>query len=179
MRMGRYRKYRVYKRGQIVLVNFKPQVGTEFSLTHLAIVLSKNDTELGTKITVVPLSSKYHPEYLDLGEFLYSEIQPQLKNLRSMVAKGLTRFKLGDKKSMRAAEFQNFIADLTELYDIVQIYKSKNKTTYAVMNNITTISKKRIIPYKNKRDPLYTLIVSDQIMSLIDASLIQNFTNAR
>ena len=80
---------------------------------------------------------------------------------------------------MRAAEFQNFIADLTELYDIVQIYKSKNKTTYAVMNNITTISKKRIIPYKNKRDPLYTLIVSDQIMSLIDASLIQNFTNAR
>lgn len=66
----------VLKPGTIVMVNFGVGVGSEMSLNHFAIVLSKNDTKYKHNVIVVPLSSKKHPKegYLPLGKIITQEL---------------------------------------------------------------------------------------------------------
>ena len=67
-------RYHKYKRGQFVIVRFGEGTGNELSGTHPAIVLNKNDNPYNGVLTVVPLSSKPHKHYLELGEILDKNI---------------------------------------------------------------------------------------------------------
>lgn len=57
---------KVYRRGAIVNVDFGVNVGTELSGNHFAIVLTKDDSPKNEKLTVIPLSSHYHPHSISL-----------------------------------------------------------------------------------------------------------------
>ena len=71
-------KYYKYKRGQLIIVRFGKRIGTEFSGTHPAIVISKEDNLFSGNITVIPLTSKYHSQYLELGELLDKSVYRKL-----------------------------------------------------------------------------------------------------
>lgn len=59
--------YRKFKQGTIVMVDYGVTVGNEMAGMHLAVVLSSNDNKYHKNIITVPLSSKYHKGYVDLG----------------------------------------------------------------------------------------------------------------
>lgn len=59
--------YRKFKQGTIVMIDYGVPVGTELGGRHFGVVLSNNDNKYKSKILVVPLSSKYHKGYEDLG----------------------------------------------------------------------------------------------------------------
>lgn len=59
--------YRKFKQGTIVMVDYGVTIGNEMAGMHLAVVLSSNDNKYHKNIITVPLSSKYHKGYVDLG----------------------------------------------------------------------------------------------------------------
>lgn len=67
--------YRKFKPGTIVMVDYGVTVGSEMAGRHFAVVLSKNDTKYTKTVIVVPLSSKYHKNYVSLGKELLKEAQ--------------------------------------------------------------------------------------------------------
>lgn len=72
--------YTTFKRGSIVMVNFGANVGSELSGNHFAIVLNKTDKQENRLLTVVPLSSKDHSNYLALGKELMASIATMVAN---------------------------------------------------------------------------------------------------
>ncbi len=72
------KKYRIYKRGQLVRVNFGLNFGSELSMIHYAIVLNKTDNKRNATLTVVPLSSKHKPHYLTLKHFISLDLTNRL-----------------------------------------------------------------------------------------------------
>lgn len=74
-------KYQRYKRGQIVLIDFSPSMGSELRGKHFAIVITKKDSPNNGVLTVIPLSSKEKPYYLDIGNFVSKQVYPQLLNI--------------------------------------------------------------------------------------------------
>lgn len=65
--------YRKFNQGTIVKVDFGARIGSEMSLEHFGIVLTKNDNKYKRNIIVVPLSSKKHEGYLPLGKELFKQ----------------------------------------------------------------------------------------------------------
>lgn len=59
-------EYRVYEQGQIILVRLGINIGSEMSKNHFCIVLNKDDSSAASKLTVVPISSKEQPGYLNI-----------------------------------------------------------------------------------------------------------------
>lgn len=64
-RLPRY--YRKFKQGTIVMIDYGVPIGNELGGKHFGVVISNNDTKYKRKVMVVPLSSKYHKGYIDLG----------------------------------------------------------------------------------------------------------------
>ena len=58
-------------------------------------------------------------------------------------------------------------------------YTKKNKKSFALVQNITTISKTRIKKPVNHYDPIKKLIADSLILDLIDNKIIELFTNNR
>ena len=64
------RRFKTYKRGTIIFVNFGTSIGSELSGHHFAIVLSKKDNPYNATLTVLPLTSKSKKYNLDLGKHI-------------------------------------------------------------------------------------------------------------
>ena len=62
--------YWKYSYGQLIKVNFGINIGTEFSHTHFAIVLNKDDTIYTDNLTVLPLTSKRGYKRINLGNLI-------------------------------------------------------------------------------------------------------------
>lgn len=80
-------KYNYYKRGEIIYVNFSPQVGSELWDPHYAIVLNKRDSEHNRILTVLPFSSKKKDFYLSLGKALFDQAVLAKNKIQSEVKK--------------------------------------------------------------------------------------------
>lgn len=74
--------YAVFQPGTVVMINFGVNIGSEMSMSHFAVVLSKKDTKYDSQVIVVPLTSKFHKNHhpANLGNDLFSEIIDLLKN---------------------------------------------------------------------------------------------------
>ena len=172
-------RFQKYKRGQIVSVDFSPSIGNELRGQHFAIVLTKKDSPKNGVLTVVPLSSKEKGYYLDVGNIVQKQIYPQLvKEINGFAATVQAIQELDeDGLKQQKDEILEVIKNLSELRKMCDIYISKNKRSYALVQNITTISKKRIKKAVNKYDPIKKLIVDDLILDLIDNKIIELFIN--
>lgn len=62
--------YRIYGPGEVVLVNFGVSIGQELCGIHFAVVLNRKDSKYNSTLLVVPLSSKYHEDYVSLDREL-------------------------------------------------------------------------------------------------------------
>lgn len=144
-------RYERYKRGQIILVNFSPSTGSETSGKHLAIVLTKKDQPVNGVLTVIPLTSKNKKYYLPLGNILLPELSVHLNN---------------EYEKMKISKFKH----------IVDTYLKMNKDSFAMVGNITTISKFRVVKPMGKYDPIKKFKVDDDILNKIDDELKRLFT---
>lgn len=199
-------KFKAYKRGSIVLVNFNNGVGYELNGSHLCVVLNKKDSPNNGVLTVIPLSSKNKPYYLDLGNIVsnliipsifkeYNSIKEQLEDLR------LQRLVLEDSYTFKNLDNDienDFINELIiesnkdinklrlsmdvlkhnieELQTVSKTYDNMNKGSYALIQNITTISKLRIMKPINKYDPISKIKLPNKLMDEIDKEIVRLFT---
>lgn len=184
-------RYQKYKRGQFVIVRFGEGTGNELSGTHPAIVLNKNDNLYNGVLTVIPLTSKSNPQNLELGKIIDENVYNKLsekftQHLLSYNA--VIEIIEAEKNSETAdvvAKIKNKIVELNPpdlLDDLIKLkqlsakYEPMCKKSYAVVSQITTISKLKILKLVNDFDPLKELIVDDSILDKIDAEIINRFT---
>lgn len=197
-------KFQRYKRGALVMADFSPSKGSELKGKHLAIVITKNDSPNNAVLTVIPLSSKEKPYYLNLGNFLWKVVQPEFQkridhtwaNLISLNEKALHTNKellkieaLNniDEKELLISEVSENLNEIeslkktlskniTEFESTIKIYSKMNVNSFALVQNITTISKLRLLKPINYYDPILNLKVSDEILNKIDKKIIDLFT---
>lgn len=170
-------KYQRYKRGQIILVDFSPSMGSEMRGKHFAIVLTKNDSPNNGVLTVVPLSSKEKSYYLDVGNIVNKQIYPQLINISKELFIALNNLDTTDTNEENITEIKNILKNVYEFKEIADIYIKKNKRSYALVQNITTISKIRIKKPVNHYDPVKKLVADSLILDLIDNKIKELFIN--
>lgn len=180
-------RYHKYKRGQFVIVRFGKRIGTEFSGTHPAIVISKEDNLFSGNITVIPLTSKYHSQYLGLGELLNKSVY---RKLGKGVAKELFTIKevrdiLDTSENLNEAVSRMSELNLPVIKDYIKYYQqltdkyeSMFKQSYVIVSQITTISKSKIVKPINKLDLLNELIISNSTLDKIDSELLYQFTRS-
>ena len=180
-------RYHKYKRGQFVIVRFGKRIGTEFSGTHPAIVISKEDNLFSGNITVIPLTSKHHSQYLELGELLD-------KSVYSKLGKGVAKeiFTIKEVRDIldTSENLDEVVSRMPELnlpvikdyikysQQLTDKYESMFKQSYAIVSQITTISKSKIVKPINKLDPLNELIISNSTLDKIDRELLSKFTRS-
>ena len=189
-------RYHKYKRGQFVIVRFGEGTGNEFSGTHPAIVLNKNDNPYNGVLTVVPLSSKPHKHYLELGEILDKNIYNLLMlSMKEHLSSNIDVIKILKKyntdEELKNDEYQT-VKILEKIHKVeppglkedykkfVQLYNKYNSmltNSYAVITNIVTISKYKIVKPINDLDPLKNLVVQTSILNKIDSEIITRYTH--
>lgn len=175
-------KYIKYKRGQLVLVNFSPSIGSEMAGKHFAIVLTKRDSEHNAVLTVIPLSSKFKHYYLNLGnivdEYLLPKIRTQQIEMTTLLNEMVENFDFDsphtDEEKRTVFKILN---NLIEMEKISKLYNSKSKNSYALVQSITTISKFRITKPSSKYDPIKKLVVGDEVLDKLDVEIIKKFTS--
>ncbi|KRN36241.1 type II toxin-antitoxin system PemK/MazF family toxin [Lactiplantibacillus plantarum] len=178
--------YRKFSRGTIVMVNFGIQLGGEFSGPHFAIVLNKNDTKYNSVLTVVPLSSKYHKNYANLGyELLYQikqlfdEFHQENSNKLALLDKSLKEimtdhkdgqnsfsFTVDESNLLRKAGIDNRFDHKTLLINVGK-YSPEISETIQLMKTIPNYqSYKNIQLYVSRVEPL--LKQSNHLKELMD-----------
>ena len=117
------RRYKVYIPGTIVYVHFGMNFGEEFSKTHYAITLSKNDRKDKRTITVIPLTSKPGKDKLKL-DFEFSR---ELFHLTYKVATTSAR-KINDEL---LEEINSILPDditpITDISDMPYLFENIDK----------------------------------------------------
>lgn len=162
-------KFQRYKRGSIVMIDFSPSVGSETSGKHFGIVLTKNDSPNNAVLTVVPITSKSKPYYLPLGNFLMSQAFPYLKQF-------ILNIKEQNESCTEDSDFLKILDNLNDFDKLLTHYEAKNVNSYAMVCNITTISKKRIKKPINQYDPISKIRLPEDLLNLIDQEIIKQFT---
>lgn len=181
---NKQKKYKRYKHGQLVMVDFGKGMDHEFSFKHPAIVLTKDDNPKKGTVTVVPLSSKYHKHYLPLGMLIspysFQKLCGSLLmhlEIDSQVTNEIANFNPdtdspeGLLERVNAIRPSDYINDGKRLVKILEMYFPLVENSYALVTDITTVSKLKILKPVNKYDPLSSLIVSKEVMKKIYTKL--------
>lgn len=124
---GQSVKYAKYKYGTIVMVNFNINVGDELCGNHFAIVLTNEDSPYSSMLTVLPLSSKNKSNRISLGELIsstiYNEIIKKIKKLDSDI--------IDQPQNISQEELKN---NVNKMLKVIEMYSSKNRLTYALID---------------------------------------------
>lgn len=162
------------------MVDFGKGMDHEFSFKHPAIVLTKDDNPLKGTVTVVPLSSKYHKHYLPLGmlisplsfQKLCDSILIHIETDKKAVSE-ISKFNPDTDspddllERINSSRPSDYINDGKRIVKILQMYFPLIENSYALVTEITTVSKLKILKPVNKYDPLTNLIVSKDVMRKI------------
>lgn len=173
------------KQGSIIQVNLGFRLGNEQGGLHYAIVLDKNDNKRKPIITVIPLSSikegkKLHKTHVNLGSEVYNLIDIKTKQIIDSANNQINELrKLIKNENNDFVELEALINKQNEniKYAIDCTNKTKNlkKGSYAICEQIITISKMRIYDPITTRDPLYNLVISEESMEKIKKIIKQNY----
>lgn len=160
-------KYRVYKRGTLIKVDFGVGLGSEMSQVHFAIVLNNYDNTKNNVLTVVPLTSKDGKFNLDLQGLVINQLIKRVE--KEIIDIGMKEEHNKIKNSIDEAKFQ-------KLNTLLSYYKNNAKNTYACCSLITTISKTKIILPINEYDIIGRVRCSNEVMDKIDKEIVDKFT---
>lgn len=184
--------YYHFKRGSIINVNFGVNPGSEFSFTHLAIVLDKHDNNRKKTLTVLPLTSKKNKNRYSLGRDIFNQTTELMKKQEKVfekeasdLVKEMNTIKKLHKSDPQDKEIRlqlNSLGSKTtdlstkafQLKQVLHIYMNFNKNSYVRLSDITTISKLRINRI-NKYDPSGYIRLNEQQMKDIDLELAKLF----
>jgi mRNA-degrading endonuclease toxin of MazEF toxin-antitoxin module len=121
--------YTTFNHGSVVMVNFGPNIGSELSGNHFAIVLNRKDKRENKTLTVLSLSSKDHSNYLDLGNELFKSIYQ------------LTQQRMADFEQEKDTVIKMLNTRIKELTPKILSYKlidesSKNASTFFAKDSL-------------------------------------------
>lgn len=156
------RRFRIYKRGTLCIVDFGYNIGSEFRGRHFAIVIDKKDNIWSESVLVVPLSSKSKGPYRVALNTVISDI---LEKVYEKVLKIIddSSEEIDKETKMRLL---NSIAIQIEKY---------NKHSWALIKDIRKISKLRIQLPKTIYDPIGRARVPNEVLNAIDEKIIECF----
>lgn len=179
--------YPRYDFGTIIKVDFGINLGSELSGPHFAITLERYDSTKNPVITVLPLTSHHSKNRnLELNDLILEEFTKRLnKNLNRIKSELNTmQIKLYEEKFQNEEEqklFKNTIKlkinEIKKIEDMVKYYSNYAKNSYACLNQITTISKEKIIKPKNEFDIIGRSKCNCKTMQIISKEIIKKFTN--
>lgn len=165
----------VYKQGTLIEVDLGFNVGSEQGGLHYAIVLNSNDKKNNPTLTIVPLSSikektKLREYDVFLGEEIHKLISKKLMELHDETTEKIEAFKKGIDTTNKTdiSEFYKMLDNID--IGIKKIQKLKSGS-YAIINQITTISKMRIKNPLDGAGHLSNLVVSDKYMEEIQKNI--------
>lgn len=180
--------YPKFKQGEIIFVDFGINVNKEFSNSHFAIVMNKNDSNTEDTLNVVPLSSKENKKYLKMDFDLKWEYF--LRLFLNLISSHNNMVKLKEDFDKKYSEDKfdkefigEFISDTLNLENkLDEINRSVNNTasamdkvkklkgsSYACINSFQPISKfriRKVLPQKIKNpviDPSDIMILINRI----------------
>lgn len=118
-------------------------------------------------LTVIPLSLKNKPYYVPFDNF-FNEAIPFLDKQLNEFIENIKNVTHEDKKAM--------LDNANKFIVVAKMYQKMGVDSYAMVQNISTISKLRVLKPINKYDPILKIRVSDEIMTILDNKLIELFT---
>ena len=181
----------IYEKGSIVQVNLGFNLGSEHGGLHYGIVLNNKDTKNNPILTIVPLSSikesksieDLKPYEVYLGDEIYNSLDIKINLLSSQLKKDMeklqqeittvnnTNYKDPHVKDEKIRNLEKQLQDIKTKYDEFEKCHEKfsklKKGSYALVKQITTISKIRISDPINSTSPLTNVKISDASLNKI------------
>lgn len=165
---------KTFKRGDIIKVNLGFNIGNELGGLHYCVVLNKKDNPYSGTLNVIPLSSaktdKQFNSYttVELGDELYNSLYTKFENEFSKTQDAL-KLLLEEHNIELSKKVSKNIEYLEKVKE--EISKMKHGS-FALINQITTISKQRIF----KTPILSGIKLSNNGLDLIDSKIKRLFT---
>ena len=178
------------KRGAVVCVEFGYRIGRELGGRHYAVVLDANNSIHSNTVTVVPLGSKKESSKDDvynaiLEDGIYGTVIHKLDALIESARKTLedaAKVKkeiegtIGEEQTALEELRQGKIKSAQALIDQANIWIKEithlKTGSVAKIDQVTTISKMRILQPLKKDHPLYGVRLSARDLDKIDAKLM-------
>lgn len=199
------KKNKNYERGDIVCVDLGFNIGSEHGGRHYAVVLDNKNHHASPIVTIIPLSSSdgndVHPSSVYLGDDIYQKISAKIKGMRQAYAveqRELEKLKAtiqavltsetADANQIATAEANRVLIDnktsalKTKQLDLQKVQQEINKMkigSVALIGQITTISKIRIVDPVNIHGALNGIKLSSINLDLIDDKIRELFLHDR
>jgi len=179
----------VYNYGTIVYVSLGFNVGSEHGGAHYCVVLNKDDDKSSPVLTVMPLSSvkdgvdplDLHKYELYLGNEMYNALNLKIKTMMASITDRVKELQERfisaedtEKENIRK-EARELNAELQYCKDCIDKSESLKPGSCALLNQITTISKMRILEPTKTKSPLYGVSLSTSTMDTISAQARKYF----
>lgn len=163
-----------YKRGEIIKVDLGYRLGSEEGGPHYAVVLDKNNSLYSDIITILPLSSKKETTkinnyVLDLGDEIYERLETKAKLTFAKSVEILESDAPGPVSGQEVILTLDYNKDEIDL--IMKEIKSMKEGSIALISQITSISKMRIIKPTRTTDALSGIRLSDNSLNAIDQKI--------
>ncbi len=166
-------KYPRFDYGTIIKADFGINLGSELSGPHFAITLDKFDSTKNPVITVLPLSSQNKKYYLPLSDLITDEF---IKRLQNYLTKLLNETDVTtENSSIIVSPNYAKLGEINLLNNMFKYYSNYAKSSYACINQITTISKDKILSPKNQFDIIGRAKCSSKTMKIISSEIAKKF----
>lgn len=193
--MSESKKFKYYRRGQIIQVKFEPQTGYEIKGIHYAIVITKRDQPYIGTLTVVPLTSKSGNHLMPIGSCISDSVFLELLREKNYYYDLLLKAKIQTERIQKAGsvleattqdelnqierDLKAYLDNIKYFDDLENKYKNIKKFSYANIYQITTIDKSKIVNPMNHLDPIKRIKAPDSVMDKIDKGIIEAFTQVK
>mgnify|MGYP000500072896 FL=1 len=193
--MSENKKFKYYRRGQIIQVKFEPQAGYEIKGIHYAIVITKRDQPYIGTLTVVPLTSKSGNHLMPIGSCISDSVFLELLREKNYYYDLLLKAKMQTERIQKAGsvleattqdelnqierDLKAYLDNIKYFDDLENKYKNIKKSSYANIYQITTIDKSKIVNPMNHLDPIKRIKAPDSVMDKIDKGIIEAFTQVK
>lgn len=193
--MDESKKFKYYRRGQIIQVKFEPQTGYEIKGIHYAIVITKRDQPYIGTLTVVPLTSKSGNHLMPIGSCISDSVFLELLREKNYYYDLLLKAKMQTERIQKAGsvleattqdelnqierDLKAYLDNIKYFDDLENKYKNIKKSSYANIYQITTIDKSKIVNPMNHLDPIKRIKAPDSVMDKIDKGIIEAFTQVK
>lgn len=174
-----------YKRGQIIFVNFGYRIGNELGGNHYAIVIDVKNSRHSKTVTVVPLKSRKDKE-TKYSSIYHVPLGSQVKDLLYAKAstimndnfdKVLTASQNIENINLSKKDINNIKRNQRIASKILDYTQSLKDESVADIGQIITISKQRIQHPCKVNDVLTGIILSQELMNLIDEKIKHLYIN--
>lgn len=174
----------IYKQGSIVFADLGFNIGNEYGGLHYAIVLNKHDSKRNPVLTVLPLSSikpnktQFKNTELNLEDEIYqllsNKIDTVLLNLQKLIKEFKQISYTDEKITQLITQLKSQEEYALTCYDRLKKIK---EGSFAILNQITTISKMRIKDPITKQSPMYEVIITNTSMSKVFNKIKELYLN--